>query len=53
MDACLLLPLFYNVSLSNIVHIHIDVNDINIYMNMDNVRKTYIMKRMKYLLSDT
>ena len=52
------LPPFHNVSLSSIVHIHIDVNEskhicvsrlINIYMNMSNARKSYIMKRREYI----
>ena len=53
-----LLPLFHNIELSNIIHIHIDANEsiyiimsrfISIYMNMDNVRKSYIVKRREYL----
>jgi hypothetical protein len=51
-----LLPPFYNVRLFSIVHIHIDFNKskyicvsrfINIYINMCNARKSYIMKRWK------
>jgi hypothetical protein len=54
-----LLPPFHNVRLSSIIHIHIDVNEsrhtyifrfINIYMNMSNARKSYILKRRKYKL---
>ena len=53
-----ILPPFHNVSHSIIVHIHIDVNKfrhtymfrfINIYMNMDNARKSYIIKRREFL----
>ena len=52
------LPPFHNVSSSSIAHIHIDVNEskyicvsrfINIYMNVGNARKSYIMKRKKYV----
>ncbi len=52
------LPPFYVIRLSSIAHIHIDVNEsrhtymsrfINIYMNMSNARKSYNMKRRKYL----
>jgi hypothetical protein len=51
------LPLFHNVRLSSITCIHIDVNKskhicvlrfISIYINVDNARKSYIMKRRKY-----
>jgi hypothetical protein len=54
-----ILPPFHNVRLSSIVHIHIDVNEsrhtymfrfINIYMNVGNARKSYIMKRREYLI---
>jgi hypothetical protein len=55
---CLLLPPFHNVRLHRIVHIHTNVNEsshthmsrfINIYMNVDNARKSYNMKPRKYL----
>ena len=48
------LPPFHNVRLSSIAHIHIDTNEsificasrfINIYMSVDNARKSYIVKR--------
>ncbi len=54
----LLLPPFQVIRLSSITHIHINVNEsrhtymskfINIYMNMGNARKSYNMKRRKYL----
>jgi F-box interacting protein len=47
------LPLFHNIKLYSIMYIHIDVNEsiqicifrfINIYINVSNVRKSYIMK---------
>ena len=50
----LVIPPFHNVRLSSIIHIYIDVNEsiyiimsrfISIYMNVGNVRKSYIMKR--------
>ena len=50
-------PPFHNVRLSSIVHIHIHINEpkhiylyrfINIYMNVDNARKSYIMKWREY-----
>jgi hypothetical protein len=53
-DRIELLPPFHNVRLFNIAHIHIDVNEsryicvsrfINIYMNVSNARKSYIVKR--------
>ena len=56
--AVVLLPPFHNVRLSSIAHIHIDVNEyrytymsrfINISINVGNTRKTYIMKRRKYI----
>ena len=49
-----LLSPFHNARFSSIAHIHIDVNEsrhiyvsrfINIYINMDNARKSYDMKR--------
>jgi hypothetical protein len=52
----MLLPPFQVIRLSSIPHIHIDVNEyrhtymsrfINIYMNVDNARKSYNMKRRK------
>ncbi len=39
----MLLPPFCNIRFSNITYIYIDVND------MSNARKTYIMKRRKYV----
>ena len=54
-----ILPPFHNVSHSSIFHIHIDVNEsrhiylsrfININMNVENVRMTYIVKRRKYMI---
>ena len=51
-----LLPMFHNVRLSSITYIHIDVNEskhiylsrfINIYINVGNTRKFYIIKRKK------
>ena len=52
---------FHIVRLSNITHIYIDVNEsrhtyiyiymhrfISIYINVDNARKSYIVKRRKY-----
>ncbi len=54
----IILPPFHNASLSSIVHIHINVNKskhirvsrfINIYMNMSNAKKSYIMKRREYI----
>ncbi len=54
----MLLPPFHNVRLSSIVHIHICVNEFrdtyisrffNIYMDMGNARKSYIVKRRKYI----
>lgn len=51
-----LLPPFQIIKLSSIVHIYIDVNEyrhtymfrfINIYMNIDNARKSYNMIRRK------
>ena len=53
----IILPPFYNVRLSSIVHIYLDVNEfkhihmsrfINIYMYMGNARKSYIVKRGEY-----
>jgi hypothetical protein len=53
----MVLLLFHNVTHSSIVRIHIDVNEsihsyifrfINIYINMDNAKMIYIMKRRKY-----
>ena len=50
------LPPFHNLRLSSIAHIHIDVNEsrhiyvsrlINIYMNIDNAKKSYTLKRRK------
>ncbi|KAB8086173.1 hypothetical protein EE612_009330 [Oryza sativa] len=55
---CVVLPPFHNVSHSSISHIYIDVNEsrhiylsrfININMNVENARMTYIVKRRKYL----
>ena len=52
-----LLPPFQVIRLFNIAHIHIDVNEsrhiyicklINIYLNIDNTKKSYNMKRRKY-----
>ena len=49
---------FHNVRLSNIVHIHLNVNEsrhmyvfrfINIYMYVGNARNSYIVKRRKYI----
>ena len=57
----LLLPPFHNVNLSSIVYIHIDVNEskyismskfINIYINVDNTRKSYIIKQREYMFSE-
>ncbi len=51
----IVLPPFRNIRLSCIAHIHIDVNEsyisrfINIYMNVGNARKSYIVKRREYL----
>ena len=54
-----ILPPFHNVGFSSITHIYIEVNEskhiymprfINIYMNMCNARKYYIVKRRNYLL---
>jgi hypothetical protein len=51
-----LLLLFQVIRLSSIAHIHIDINEfrhtymskfINIYMNVDNARKSNNMKRRK------
>ncbi len=56
----LLLPPFHIIRLSSIAHIHINVNEskhiymprfINIYMNVGNARKSYNMKRRKYILT--
>ena len=50
----LLLHPFHNVRLSNIAHIYLDVNVfrfINIYIYVSNARKSYIVKRRKYLES--
>ncbi len=46
---CLLLPPFQVIRLSSSAHIHIDVNEYrhNIYMNVDNSRKSYNMKQRK------
>ena len=53
----LILPPFHNVRVSSIARIHLDVNEprhvyvfrfINIYMNVGNARKTYIVKRREY-----
>lgn len=47
---CVVIHPFHNTKLSNIGHIYINVNEysfINIYMDMDNTRKFYIMKRME------
>ena len=50
---------FHNVKLSSIVHIHLYINEsrhmyvfifINIYMYVDNVKKSYILKRREYIL---
>ena len=58
-DAKVVLPPLHNVRLSSITHIHIDINKsrficlsrfINIYMNVDNARKSYIVKRREYIL---
>ena len=55
-----LLPPFHNVRLSSITHIYLDVNEsrhmymfifINIYMYVDNARKSYIVKRREYYFS--
>ncbi len=52
----MLLPPFHIIRLCSIAHIHIDVNEsrhtymfrfINEYMNVDNTRKSYNMKRRK------
>ena len=51
------LPPFHNVSYSNISYNHIDANEfkhiylsrfINININVENTKITYIVKRMKY-----
>ena len=46
-----ILPPFHIIRLSSIVHIHIDVVSrfINIYVNVDNARKSYNMKRREYI----
>ncbi len=58
-DGAQILPPFHNVSHSSIFHIHIDVNEskhiyisrfININLNVENARMTYIVKRRKYIL---
>ena len=50
----LVLHPFHNVRLSSIAHIHVNINEsrytymsrfINIYMNVGNARKSYIIKR--------
>ena len=55
--ASIILPPFHNVRLSSIAHIHLDVNEsrhtyvfrfINIYMYVDNARKSYIAKRREH-----
>ena len=52
-----ILPPFHNVSHSNIFYIHIDANEsiriymfkfISIYMNVENARMNYIVKRREY-----
>ena len=52
----IVLPPFQNIRLSSIAHIHTDVNEsrhtymsrfVNIYINVDNARKFYNMKRRK------
>ena len=54
----LLLPPFHNVRLFSIVHIYLDINEsrymyvsrfINIYIYVDNGRKSYIMKLREYV----
>ena len=53
----MMLPLFHNVSHSSLSHIRINVNEsrhiylarfININMNVENARMTYIVKRRNY-----
>ena len=55
----IIVPPFHNVRLSSIAHIHLDVNEsrhmyvfrfINIYMYVGNARKSYIVKRRKYII---
>ena len=59
-DLVKLLPPFQIVRLSSIARIHLEVNEsrhiymprfINIYTNVDNARKSYIVKRRKYIIS--
>ena len=40
---------FHNVSHSSIFHIHIDVNESIININVGNVKMTYIVKRREYV----
>ena len=49
---CILLPPFHIIILSSIAHIYIYVNESrhNIYMNVDNARKSYNIKQREYIL---